>query len=168
MPKPVRLYWDSCAWLGFLNGEPDKKQQLQIIYDNARKGNYQIWTSTISMVEVNRLKTERDAKKPYDDENGQKITQLFQQAFVFTIPLSVDIAEHARQIYRNTSRLRKWQDAVHLASALRWSVTVLHTYDHKDLLHLDGQFSCANGDPLKICYPDETTHGPLFGKGVNG
>lgn len=162
--KPIRLYWDSCAWLGFLNGEDDKKRELEIIYSAARDGRFEIWTSTLSMVEVRRTAAEKHEPKPLSDENNGKIRQLFEQRFVFSIPLAQDIADNARELFRTTPGLGKFQDAVHLASALRWSVPILHTYDNDDLLHLSGKFKCRNGELITICYPNETTDGPLFKK----
>ncbi len=164
MAKPTRLYWDSCAWLGFLNGEADKKRELEIVYAGARAGQYELWTSTLSMVEVRRLRSEKDDAKPLSESNLKKISDLFAQPFVKPIPLAQDIAEHARELVRNTTGLQKFQDAIHLASALRWDSQVMHTYDNNDLLHLSDKFNCRNGKALRICYPDETTDGPLFSK----
>ncbi len=164
MVKPVRLYWDSCAWLGFLNGEGDKKRELEIVYGNARNNKYELWTSTLSMVETRRLKSEEHAPKPLSDDNLKVISDLFGQPFVKPIPLAQDIAEHARKLVRTTNGLKKFQDAIHLASALRWNVEVMHTYDNQDLIHLSRRFTCRNGRDLLICYPDETTDGPLFAK----
>ena len=151
MGKPVRLYGDSCAWLGFLNGEADKKRELEIVYGSAQNGNYELWTSTLSMVEVRRLKTEQHDTKLLGDENLKKIRDIFGQPFVKPIPLVQDIAEHARELLRTTVGLQKFQDAIHLASALRWYVTALHTYDNSDLLHLSDRFICKNGKALPIC-----------------
>ncbi len=114
------------------------------------------------MVETRRLKDEDAASKPMSDEHLKTIQNLFKQPFVKPIPLAVDIADRARELWRNTKGLKKWQDAIHLASALRWDCNVLHTYDHDDLLHLSMMFPCKNGEKLPICYPDETTDGPLF------
>lgn len=35
----------------------------------------------------------------------------------------------------------------------------MHTYDNDDILPLNGNLFCRNGDALVICYPDETTDG---------
>lgn len=78
--------------------------------------------------------------------------------------MALDVSEHARELVRTTSGLTKWQDAVHLASALRWDAEIFHTYDKEDLLHLSERFSCKNGCLLRICYPNETADGPLFAK----
>ena len=166
MAKPIKLYWDSCAWLGLLNGEPDKKRELDIVYGHAKTGKYEIWTSTLSMVEVRRLESEKGDSKPLSQANLKLIGDIFAQVFVKPTPLDTEIAMRARELFRVTPKLGKFQDAVHLASALKWNVPVLHTYDNDndDLLHLSDQFQCKNGDRLRICYPDETTDGPLFAK----
>jgi predicted nucleic acid-binding protein len=166
--KQPKYYWDSCAWLGFLNGEANRKRELEIIYGLAKQGKCEIWTSTLSFVEVRRLENEKDLPRPLSDKNLQTIQNLFRQPFVKPIPLAVDIADRSRQIFRETSGINKWQDAIHLASALRWSVDVLHTYDHDDLLAFSLKFECKNGEKLPICYPDETTDGPLFGHAKTG
>lgn len=164
MARAVKLYWDSCAWLGLLNGEADKKRELDIVYAHAKTGHYEIWTSTFSIVEVRRIDSEKDDPKPLSAKNLEIIEGLFLQSFVKIIPLDLEIASDARRLFRETQGLGKYQDAVHLASAIKWNLPTLHTYDHEDLLHLDGKLQCKNGDKLRICYPDETTDGPLFAK----
>ena len=162
MAKPVKIYWDTCAFIGLLNAESDKKRELEIVYGMARAGKVELWTSTLSMIECRRLKSEQHKAKPLDDENDKKISAIFNQPFIKPIPLASDIAENARGIWRQTAGLGKYQDAVHLASAVRWNVEVMHTYDRDDLLHLSEKLTCRSGNPLKICYPDNTTDGALF------
>src|SRR5688500_13257246 len=87
MPKPIKIYWDSCAWLGFLNGEADKKRELEIVYGNAKLGKYELWTSTLAFVEVNRVHDETGASKPLAAEKDAVIAALFQQTFVKPIPM---------------------------------------------------------------------------------
>lgn len=162
MAKLRRVYWDSCAWLGLLNGEPDKRRELEIIYRAAQRGEYEIWTSTYSLVEVNRYSHEFSEAKPLSPENLTKIENFFHQPFIKLVPVDMEIGRHARQLLRETPKLGKKPDAVHLASALRWSVDALHTYDGSDLLHLSGKFRDRSGNPLVICVPDEAPDGPLF------
>ena len=145
-----------------LNGEADKKRELEIVYSNARNGKAEIWTSTLSMIECRWVAGEKDTPRPYDPQHDATITNLFRQSFVKPIPMAVDISESARKIWRETSEISSYQDAVHLASSLRWDVETMHTYDSKDLLGLSERFDCRNGRPLMICYPDHTTDGPLF------
>lgn len=164
MAKPVLIYWDTCAWIGLLNGESDKKRELGIVYGNARSGKCEIWTSTLSMIECRYVQSEKDQPRPLDDENNKIISRMFRQPFVKPIPMSVDIVEDARGIWRNTKDMGSYQDAIHLSSALRWNVGTMHTYDRIDLLNQTEKFNCQNGQPLTICYPDNTTDGPLFGQ----
>jgi hypothetical protein len=164
LAKALKLYWDSCAWLGLINGEPNKRRELEIVYGHAKQGRYELWTSTLSIVECRRLSSEANMQKPLSEENEKTISDLFLQPFVKPIPLAQDIAENARKVWRSTPGLKKYQDAIHLASAIRWDTPLLHTYDNDDLLHLDGSFTCRGGERLKICYPDETTDGPLFAR----
>ncbi len=162
LAKPVRIYWDTCAFIGLLNGEPDKKRELEIVYGFARSGKVEIWTSTLSMIECRRLKDEQHAPKPLSEANEAKISDIFKQPFIKPIPLAVDIATNARILFRKTNGLGKYQDAVHLASAARWDIGVVHTYDRDDLLHLSEKVHSQNGHPIKIHYPDNTTDGELF------
>ena len=107
MPRAGRVYWDSCAWLGLINGEIDKLRELEIIYDAARRGEYEIWTSTYSMVECNRLRAERNESKPLDSRNIEKIEAFFRQAFIKLVPVDFQIAQRAVQLVRETPGLKK-------------------------------------------------------------
>lgn len=168
LAKLSRVYWDSCAWLGLLNGEADKKRDLGVIYSNASRGLCEIWTSTLSILEARRLDSENQDAKPLSAANLKIIRDVFRQPYVKMIPMSLDISEHARELVRTTPNLAKWQDAVHLASALRWDSAIFHTYDKKDLLHLSNCFACRNGVLLPITYPGETAYGPLFTQAKQG
>jgi predicted nucleic acid-binding protein len=157
-----RVYWDANCWLGLINGEAAKFNALEHVYDAAKTGTYQIWTSTLSYVEVFRLKSEEGHPKPLGDANLDIIERAFTQDFVQLVTLDMEVVREARRLLRLTLGLGKRTDAVHLASTLRWSVDAMHTYDKTDLLHLDGKLKCRSGEFLKICEPDPPDHGPLF------
>ena len=161
MAQPEKLYWDSCAWIGFANKEPDKKKELLREYKAARDGRYEIWTSSLSLIELRWLVDEKGTPRPYGDENDKKISLLFHQPYIKIITMTVDIVENARQIWRKTPSIGKYADAIHVASALRWNISVMHTYDRQDLLDISKVMKCQNGEPLTICYPG-TDNGPLF------
>ncbi len=162
MAKPARYYWDSCAFLGLLNGEANKRRELEIIYEAARRGDAEIWTSAITLVEVSRLSSEANTPKPFAEANDDVISDLLEQPFIKIVPVDFETGRQARRLLRATPKLKKRPDAIHLASALRWPVSCMHTYDRDDLLHLSGKLTAKDGSKLVICYPDETTDGPLF------
>jgi len=51
-----KVYWDSCAWLGLINEEPDKIDSCRHVIDLARNGDIEIWTSTYTLAEVFKRK----------------------------------------------------------------------------------------------------------------
>jgi predicted nucleic acid-binding protein len=162
MAELRRVYWDACVWLGLINGEPKKRRAVEYIYNSARTGTYEIWTSTMSYVEVFRIKGEEGNPKPYPDVGLDKISEVFEQDFVKLVPVDVEVAKLARRLLREHSALKKRPDAIHLASAMRWSIETLHTYDGADLLHLDRKLNTKNGTILRITVPDDPPDGPLF------
>lgn len=117
----------------------------------------------MSILEANRLSGEMHQAKPISPESLRALDEMLFQPFVKLVPVDVDIAKRARKLIRETPGLGKKPDAIHLASALRWSVPTLHTYDGNDLLHLDGKFKCDDGTVLKICEP-EMPDGGLFAR----
>ena len=162
MAELQRVYWDSNVGLGLINGEAKKLRAIEDVYNAARSGSYEIWTSTLSFVEVFRIKGEEQNPKPYPSEPLDKIEEVFEQEFVKLVPVDVEVAKLARRLLRENRALPSRPDAIHLASALIWSVETLHTYDGNDLLHLDKKLKTKIGTVLRITPPDDPTDGPLF------
>jgi predicted nucleic acid-binding protein len=163
MAELPRAYWDACAWLGLLNGEPEKIQSLEHIYELARRGQYEVWTSTIAYVEVFRLNAESKDVKPLKNENLDKIRNVIEQYFVKLIPLDMEIGRHARQLRRELPEFQGAGDAIHLASAIVWNIETLHTWDNSHLLPWNGKVKCKNGSFIKIEIPKyPPPAGPLF------
>lgn len=162
MAELRRVYWDANVWLGLINGEPNKIRAVDYIYNAARTGTHEIWTSTLAFVEVFRIAGEEKLSKPYSDGNLDKIEEMFEQDFIKLVPVDVEVAKLARRLRREHSGLSKGPDAIHLASAIRWSVETLHTFDKADLLHLDNKLKMKSGLLLRIVKPEEPSAGPLF------
>jgi predicted nucleic acid-binding protein len=134
----IKLYWDACVWIALLNEEADRIKEIRSIYKAAQQGKFEIWTSTVSMVEVFHLGIE---KPPYEDaKHLTSIKELFEQQFIKRIPLDVEVAGKARGVRRNNPSI-KVGDSIHLASALVKAISPLHTWDHDDLVSLSGKFS---------------------------
>ncbi len=116
----------------------------------------------MAIVEVSRLDAEMGMPKPISRASISKIDAMLFQSFVKLIPLDILVAKEARLLIRETPRLKKKPDAVHLASAMRWNIPVMHTYDNDDLTHLSNKLKCRNGALLEICYPKTDDAGELF------
>lgn len=162
MASPYKIYWDSCAWLGLANGEAGRKFQLKAVYGRARQGEIEIWTSAIAIVEANRLADEMGKPKPIPPGSLAVLDDLLFQPFVKLAAVDVEISRRARALLRETTRLSKKPDAIHLATAIFWNIPILHTYDGSDLLHLNGKIKCRDGTDLTICEPTDPDEGGLF------
>lgn len=164
MADKSKVYWDSCAWLGLLNKESDKLSELEYVWTQAQKGEVEIWTSTISQVEVCKLASECDQiaikgsahkKSIMTEDNLLEIENIFNQPFVKRVPLDVEISSRARRLFREVLGLNKVPDAVHLISAIKWDIPTIHTYDSRDLLHLSGKMKTDKGNEIAILEPTE-------------
>ena len=162
MADPVNIYWDSCAWLGLVNGETGRKLILENVYGQARRGLIQIWTSTIAIVEVNRLASEMNVARPIPDTGLRVIDDLLFQPFVNLLSMDTIVAKKARQLLREMPGLTKRPDAMHLASAIEWNIPIFQTYDGSDLLHLNGKIECRDGTNMEICLPYDPFGGEMF------
>lgn len=164
MPDPMRVYWDSCAWIGLVNAESTKYFPLRSIWEGAQRGVYEIWTSTYCYIEL-RYGIAPHGKTYPPAESDERFEKLLIQPYVKRVQLSVPIAKRARQIKRELHKdgLGKRSDAVHLATALFTNCQELHTWDEGDLLQFDGKVNCRNGQPLRIVKPGkEYLDAPLF------
>lgn len=159
---PRRIYWDACAWIGLLNNEPDKHPPLRIIWEHAQRGQFEIWTSTYSYLEVIEARPPLGEAYPAE-ENDKKIHALLEQPFVRRVAVDVEVAKLARNLKRTHHPiLSKRSDAIHLATAAFWNLEELHTWDKSDLLPLHEKVNRRDGVPLKILAPGPEVHGALF------
>jgi predicted nucleic acid-binding protein len=158
MTDGLQVYWDSCCWIGLINQEERWFGDLQSIFESAQRGDAQLWISTITLLEVVKVPSEDGMPRPWPDANIAQVDNLFLQDYVRTVQLDQQIARKAREIYRSTPSLRerKQMDAIHLATALFYSVDEFHTDDRKDLLRLDKTLHCRDGRLLRICKPKDS------------
>ena len=168
--KPIRIYWDACAWIGLVNSEPDKITTLRLVWEAAQRGHFQIWTSTYIYLEF--LKGAAPHGQSYNDEqHDASVENLLAQPFVNRVQLDTPIARTARKLRRdlNDGGLCHRPDAIHLSTALFYNVQELHTYDKSHLLQFDGKLKCRDGSILKINKPNPLYFGQtLFSETPNG
>lgn len=163
MNSPKRVYWDACAWLGLLNGEREKLVALQVVWEKARRGEVEIWTSAFCLAEVYKAKCEGGAES-LGPEGDQALDDMFDQDFVKVVQVDVEIGRLARRLLRSQAKLKKPSDAIHLATAVQWDLEQLHTYDGSDLLGLIVR--TRSGADLEICKPDRIDGDTLFNADV--
>lgn len=158
MNDELQVYWDSCCWIGLINQDERWFGDLQSIFESAQRGDAQLWISTITILEVVKVPSEDGMPRPWPDANIAQVDNLFLQDYVRTVQLDQQIARKAREIYRSTPSLglRKQMDAIHLATALFYSVDEFHTDDGEDLLSLDKTLTCRDGQLLRICEPKDS------------
>lgn len=155
MANPKKVYWDSCVWLGFINDEPGKADRCRHVLNEARKGNYEIWTSTLTLAEVFKVTAEKGEAFPLPPNSDIQFEQFVLQNFLVLVQVDADIGVDARRLLRAHQKLKKPADGIHLASALANNVDEMHTFDADNLIPLSGAVTRADGVALTICFPPE-------------
>lgn len=136
MTKKELIYWDSCTFLDWFksNEESERAEKCLGTIEEAKKDNINIVTSAITLTEVIELKNE----KPISAKSEETIRKFFENRFIIVVNLERWIAEDARNLIWKFPHLKP-KDSIHVATALKNSIQVLHTFD-QDLLKLNGQF----------------------------
>ena len=146
-----RVYWDSCIWLGLINEEPGRVDNCEYLIEEAAKRNVEIWTSSLTRAEVFKVKCSEN-NTTLQEQKDKAFEDYLDQDFVVEVAADREIGTFARVLMRKYSPpLNKPNDAIHLATALIHNLDEFNTYDHADLLKLDGKINKNNGDALTIC-----------------
>lgn len=150
--KPELIYWDSCAFLGHLQAEPDKVQQCGGTLERAAAGEVGIITSALTITEV--LWTKGSPKLP--EAKATILKRFFRHSYIRVHNVTRTIAEKAQEVvWANNVRPK---DAIHVATALSLGVPTLETFDD-DLLRLSGKIGAP---PLVIRQPLEPSQRRLM------
>jgi len=132
-----RRYWDSNAFLGWLNNEAGKVGACEGVLVAAEASKVEIVTSAWTLTEVVRKKGD----KPIPRESEEKIRAFFENPWILIREVDRAVAERARELI--WSHNLRGPDAVHLATALQLGLSTMDTFDG-DLIKLDGKL----GRPL--------------------
>ena len=137
--KPKRVYWDACAFIALANAEDERVSHLEALMDAADKGEVEIHTSEISVVEVAFIAEEVSDETAKVPEDASERLDAF-----WTPPSPVRRSEINALVTREARRLiraakgsvKKLQaaDAIHLATAKRLGVEEFHTYEETSRL----------------------------------
>jgi predicted nucleic acid-binding protein len=137
MPSPKRrIYWDAPVWLSYVNGDVDRLPTLDALLadSSSTSGAIELYTSTVSQVEVAFAKAEQD-KRALDPTIEQQIDELWaDRSALKLVELYETITREARQFIR-LAMTRGWSlkpiDAIHLATAKLSQCEEFHTYDER-------------------------------------
>lgn len=158
-----RIYWDACAWIAYIQKEmpgPESKftepryEMCRTILRRAEAGQLEIATSSFTLAEV--------CKSPIDPTSpALNLPAFFEQRYIVQVVVDKQIGMRAQSLQVAGVAGLKPADAVHLASALVWSIPVVHTFDRK-LLDLDNHLQMSDGNQLRIIRPTEDEPPNLF------
>jgi len=132
MPDPERLYWDACVFLNGINGVAQYLPHITAIMDAAQKGDLQIITSALSIVEV-AFAAEEQKGNALNPNELARIEQFWEPGSpVALVEFTELIAREARNLMRGAlpeGWSLKPMDAIHLATARQMQADRFHTYD---------------------------------------
>jgi len=134
MPEqPKLIYWDADVFLSYINGITDRLPHLDVFLEQSGK-EIQLFTSTITIVEVAFGKIEQDGKA-LDEDVENRINKLWiPKSPIQLIEFFPKIADVAKGLIRY-SITEGWslkpKDAIHLSTAKFQECEEFHTYDRK-------------------------------------
>ena len=128
MPNPPQRLWDTSVIIDFLEGTERAKPHVPLIIEQARRGEAQIVVSAFAEVEVVKI------DGVLTDDQEEMISEFFSRSYIVRAQLDSRVAAIARRITRVSSlapdmQTIKPKDAVHVATAMRWSIPIFECYD---------------------------------------
>lgn len=160
LTEPRKLYWDACVWIALIGGEVGRADQCESIVAMARARDFQIWTSSLTLVEVYKHRMAPPVSGALRADKDQEFEAFMLQDFVDEVQVDHEIALRARRLLRENFQLKKPKDAIHLATALVNNLDEFHTFDGVNLIPLSLKVARNDGVPLLIREPPP----PVFGK----
>lgn len=133
MPGDALLvYWDSNVPLSYVNGVANRLAIIEELFKQARAGEIELVTSSVSRVEVAFVAEEKEAGQ-LDPAVEEKIANLWMPGSPLkTVEFFDLIGEDAKGLMRRGISqgwgALKPMDAIHLATAQRMAVSEFHTY----------------------------------------
>jgi predicted nucleic acid-binding protein len=137
------IYWDSDAFLGWLQDEPGKVELCEGTLQRAKAGEVLIITSSLTIAEVLWM---RGAPKVSRDK-GDKLRRFFRRSYIRVRNVTRGVAEASQDLVWDHGI--KPKDAIHVATALDAKATALETFDDG----LIGKSQQVGDPPLTIRKP---------------
>jgi predicted nucleic acid-binding protein len=117
------IYWDSDAFLGWLQAEPGKTELCAGTLKRADQGEVIIFTSALTIAEVLWMR----GAPMVPQEKADIVRKFFRRSYIRVRNVTRSIAEGAQDLVWNHGIRPK--DAIHVATALDAHVTALETFD---------------------------------------
>ncbi len=154
-----RIYWDACVFLSYINGIAGRVEVIDELFAQARAGQLELLTSSLSHAEVAFAEMEK-RQGALDPGVEDAIDALWSpgspvKTVEFYDLIGLDARALVRQGIAQGWGSLKAPDAMHLATARRMDVSEMHTYDQR-LLKWNGHVA------FPICEP-YATQMPLSG-----
>ena len=146
------IYWDSDAFLGWLQAEPGKTQLCAGTLRRADQGEVIIFTSALTIAEVLWMR----GAPMIPQEKAEIVRKFFRRSYIRVRNVTRSISEGAQDLVW-THGIRP-KDAIHVATALDARVAALETFDEQ-LLSKSGT---VGNPPLLIRRPMPPDQGRLF------
>lgn len=146
------IYWDSDAFLGWLQAEPGKADLCAGTLYRADQGEVVIFTSTLTIAEVLWMR----GAPMVPQHKADIVRNFFRRSYIRVRNVTRSIAEDAQDLVWNHGIRPK--DGIHVATALEAGVTALETFD-SGLLSKSG---AVGSPPLIIRTPIPPKQGGLF------
>jgi predicted nucleic acid-binding protein len=160
-------YFDSCIFIHLLRQKKTGKEfdACQALLKQAESGKLLIVSSTIAIVEVNRI----DGHSGLPVDQSKDIFKFFLNRCILLRTPDRPTMEYAHELSRTFKGYLKPMDAIHVATAMIARVPVFYTYDGNKpnrskggLLKLDGKISRVGGVPLRIEVPPDPDNNTLL------
>jgi hypothetical protein len=97
-----RIYLCANAWISLIKKEPGRYEAIEQIIVFAKKGDCQIWTSTLSIAEVYKSSAQGAAALVSND----MIDALFDEGYVQMVSADFLVAKEARKLLREHPSLK--------------------------------------------------------------
>jgi predicted nucleic acid-binding protein len=156
-------YWDTGPFLAWLKEEAHRLADVEPVIKAAESGRVRLITSSVTLIEVVKL-DQKHAAIAVPPEDAEKIRQYFLRSYISIRVFDRPTATLARQLIWEHNL--KTRDAMHLATAVRWRIPLLETFDGDDLIPLSGmvgnpaiEIRPPRWDPL----PEDEDEGVLGG-----
>jgi len=140
--NPKKICWETSCFTARFNEEPGRVDVCKAILEAAKKGEVELYTSFITVCEWAKIKGE------YASEAEDTIAEYLRNPYIRLVPIDWSISRITRDLVRRYKL--NVRDAIHLATAIKLKVDVLHTYDEDHLISLNGKIPEVN---VVICKP---------------